>query len=189
MSKLSNLFIFTVGAAIGSATTYKLLKTKYEIIAQEEIESVKEVYSKRGNYELKNRDTNEDVDISEKVQQEYTEIVDKNYRVVETEQTEIDINDDSVSYVITPTDFDEAGYRTLNYTYYADDVLTDENDIPIENVDEVVGPGSLNTFGEYEDDSVFVRNDALKVDIEILKDYRKYSDLPRREEDPHKMED
>ena len=46
MSKsiLSKVFIFAVGAAIGSAVTWKLVKTKYEKIANEEIESVKEIY-------------------------------------------------------------------------------------------------------------------------------------------------
>ena len=32
-------------------------------------------------------------------------------------------------------------------------------------------------FGEYEDDAVFVRNDAHKTDYEILYDPRNYSDV------------
>ena len=43
---LTSAVIFTVGAIIGSAVTYKMLKTKYENIAQEEIDSVKEVFSR-----------------------------------------------------------------------------------------------------------------------------------------------
>ena len=41
------IFTFALGVAVGSVTTWKLIKTKYEQIAQEEIDSVKEVYSKR----------------------------------------------------------------------------------------------------------------------------------------------
>ena len=41
--------------------------------------------------------------------------------------------------------------------------------------DDVVGMESLTHFGEYEDDSVFVRNDRLKCDYEILMDERTYS--------------
>ena len=41
-----NVFIFAAGAAIGSVVTWKLLKTKYEHIAQEEIDSVKKVFSR-----------------------------------------------------------------------------------------------------------------------------------------------
>ena len=43
---LTNVFLVTIGAAIGSVVTWKLVKTRYEKIAQEEIDSVKEEYSK-----------------------------------------------------------------------------------------------------------------------------------------------
>lgn len=42
--KVLSVIMFTVGAAIGSAVTWKVLKTKYEQIAQDEIDSVKEEY-------------------------------------------------------------------------------------------------------------------------------------------------
>ena len=45
----SNLFIFATGAAIGSLVTWKLLKTKYQQIANDEIESVKSVFSRRNS--------------------------------------------------------------------------------------------------------------------------------------------
>lgn len=32
-------------------------------------------------------------------------------------------------------------------------------------------------FGEYEEDAVFVRNDAKKCDYEILKDLRRFCDV------------
>ena len=44
---LSNFIIFATGAVIGSVVTWKIIKTKYEQIAQEEIDSVKEVFSKK----------------------------------------------------------------------------------------------------------------------------------------------
>lgn len=62
----------------------------------------------------------------------------------------------------------------------------DEDGFIIKNVEEWVGKGSLDTFGEYEDDSVFVRNEELKMDIEILRDVRNYSDvhiMPRVEDE------
>ena len=48
--KIINLIIFTVGAAIGSAVTWKIVKDRYEKIVQEEIKSVKEVFSDRFNH-------------------------------------------------------------------------------------------------------------------------------------------
>lgn len=43
---LCNVLLVTVGAAIGSLVTWKVAKTKYEQIAQEEIDSVKEEYKR-----------------------------------------------------------------------------------------------------------------------------------------------
>ena len=47
MNKAGGLFIFVAGAAFGSFVTWKLLRDKYEQIAQDEIDSVKEVFSKK----------------------------------------------------------------------------------------------------------------------------------------------
>ena len=63
---LKNTIIFAVGAAVGSAVTWKLLKTKYEQIANEEIASVKETYAKKSLEE-----------IEEKSDDDYEEIIDE----------------------------------------------------------------------------------------------------------------
>lgn len=165
--KLTSVVIFTVGAVIGSAVTYKLLKTKYEQIAQDEIDSVKEVFSRRGR------------DVVESKTDEYTELVDKlGYSGVDNneEKGENDMTD--APYVISPDEFGEMDdYETVSLTYYADKVLTDEMDIPVEDIESMVGYDSLECFGEYEDDSVFVRNERQKTDYEILLDVRKFSDV------------
>ena len=91
-------------------------------------------------------------------------------------------------YVITPEEFgDLDDYETISLTYYADQILADDNDVIVDDIEDVVGFDSLNSFGEYEDDSVFVRNDRLKSDYEILLDQRKYSDVIKRR--PHEVED
>ena len=84
-------------------------------------------------------------------------------------------------------EFDELdGYEAISLKYYADGVVTDDYDEPIEDVDAIIGSDSLTRFGEYEDDSVFVRNEALKTDYEILADIRKYSDVVKSK--PHYAE-
>ena len=47
MNKTVNFMIFVVGAAVGSIVTWRYIDKKYEQIAQEEIDSVKEVFAKR----------------------------------------------------------------------------------------------------------------------------------------------
>lgn len=44
-SALCKVLVFAAGAAIGSVITWKIVKTKYEQIAQEEIDSVKDEYA------------------------------------------------------------------------------------------------------------------------------------------------
>jgi hypothetical protein len=57
----------------------------------------------------------------------------------------------------------------------------------VEDLEGSVGIDSLTTFGEYEDDSVFVRNSRLRCDYEILLDQRNFEDVihagPKRLED------
>jgi hypothetical protein len=189
-SKTIAFLMFAIGAAIGSVTTWQHVKKKYEQIAQEEIDSVKEVFSKK--------ESNTDADIRTKAEQvkekpdvvKYAERLDKhgyvNYSggIIDDEKGERMLNK---PYVISPEEFGELDwYDKIGLSYYADQILADENDELVEDVEGVVGFESLSHFGEYEDDSVFVRNDRLKCDYEILLDQRKYSDVSRRK--PHQME-
>ena len=80
-------------------------------------------------------------------------------------------------YVIAPEESWEQDYPTITLTYYeGDGVLADDNDKIIDNIDELVGEDFADHFGEYEDDSVYIRNDAFKIYYEILRDYGKYWD-------------
>lgn len=174
---LTNILVFAAGAAIGSVVTWKLVKTKYEQIAQEEIDSVKEVFARRASTEKPSLD-------------EYiSKLNDQGYNTTdgattapdeyeEEEETESMVDD--MAYVIAPDEFGEFDdYETISLTYYADEVLADDMDDPIDDTVEIVGPDALMRFGEYEEDAVYVRNDKLKTDYEILLDTRKYSEVTR----------
>ena len=82
-----------------------------------------------------------------------------------------------VPEVIAPEESWEQDYPTITHTYYeGDGILTDDHDKIITNADELVGHDFAQHFGEYEEDSVYVRNSKLKVHYEILRDYGAYSD-------------
>ena len=70
-------------------------------------------------------------------------------------------------------------YQSESLTLYACGTLTDDFDNPIEDVPAMVGD-ALDHFGEYEDDSVFVRNDQYKCNYEICKDVRTYEQARSR---------
>lgn len=189
---------FVAGAGIGSAVTYKLLKVKYEQFAQEQIDSVKETYQRRNELKFidEAHDVNDDGIVKESVEDGANEKPDisvsdyakqlKDLGYTKYSDISSDKNEEKEGeqkpmidkpYVIPPEEFGEfEDYECISLTYYADKVLTDDNDELVEDVDDIVGLDSLNHFGEYEDDSVHVRNDRLKCDYEILYDPRKYSD-------------
>lgn len=89
--------------------------------------------------------------------------------------------------VIPPQEYgEESDYEKISLTYYSDRILADEDDNRIVDVEGCVGEKSLLTFGEYEDDSVFVRNDPQKTYYEILLDQRRYADVLLKK--PHKRD-
>lgn len=198
-SKGMAFLAFIVGAGMGSVCTWKLLKRKYELIAQEEIDSVKAAYATReigkgfvegfrdGLKVAEDRTQKDEDDVDFK---NYASIIQKEgytdySRNVEEKKGEAFVEK---PYVISPEEFGEfEEYEKISLTYYADEVLADENDEEVDDVDEIVGEESLNHFGEYEDDSVFVRNDRLKCDYEILLDQRNYSDVAKTR--PHRVEE
>lgn len=186
--KVTCTIAFLTGVAVGVAATWKFTKKKYEQIAQEEIDSVKEVFRRlRGETEVKTteepEDENEDGEANDHVDIcEYRKVInDNSYDNDQNCEEGAPINMDR-PYVIAPDEFGErAGYERFSFTYYSDGTLTDECDEPIspEDVEKLVGKESLTHFGEYEDDSVFVRNDDIESEFEILLDLRKYSDVKR----------
>lgn len=194
-NKLINVLFLAVGAAIGSAVTWKFLKTKYEQIAQEEIDSVKEVYLRKSKEDTETLESVKQAlekmgKVSKPIQDSYEVMKEKisnlGYSSIDEEGKEREQMPIEKPYVISPDVFGDAdGYDVVSLNYYADGVLTDDWGDIIGNVDDIVGEESLTHFGEYEDDSVFVRNDRLKTDYEILKDERNFSDI----KNPYEMED
>ena len=200
MNKTVNFMIFVVGAAVGSIVTWRYIDKKYEQIAQEEIDSVKEVFAKReqqdsveNNYVViekafSAKEKPNIVEYTAKLREHgYTNYADIEPETKKEEEDE-EFMDIGTPYVIPPEEFGEFDdYEAIGLTYYADQVLTDDDDELIEDIEDTIGFDSLNHFGEYEDDSVFVRNDRLKCDYEILLDHRKYSDVVKRK--PHEVID
>lgn len=175
------ILTFAAGASIVSAVTWIFLKKKYEKIAQEEIESVKEVYAKLKGEPEEVTETETTPVFTEEERDAYAALV-SGY-TQEPVEPAVD-----KPFVISPDEFGEyEDYDQISLTYYADAFLTDENDCLIEDVEGTIGFESLTHFGEYEDDSVFVRNDRLKCDFEILLDQRRYEDVLNKK--PYLLED
>lgn len=180
---------FTLGAAAGSIVTWLLVKKKYEKQAQDDIQEIREYYAEK--YKDKKvsvedteiRDSSDDgeddydSDTADIQRMDYANII-KNEKYTNEEKGVGTIEDGPAPYVIAPEEYGEAdGYDMISLTHYSDGVLADDWDVVVEDVANTVGADYADHFGEYEDDSVFVRNERLKAEYEILLDPRKFEDV------------
>ena len=190
-SKFINVLMFAAGAAVGSAVTWKIVKTKYEQIVQEEIESIKEAFKDMPVVDQDTEETDDDEsdqeqsrqinweeleDLNEDDEDEYvpTEADVKGYSKLAGTYSSEKGGVESMAkepYVISPYDFGEIDeYDQIELTYYeGDDTLEDDEYQIITDRDSLIGTKALLTFGEYEDDSVFVRNEYLRTDFQIIR--------------------
>lgn len=175
---------FVVGAAVGSVTTWYLVRTKYKAIADEEIQSVidefkgyrmpealtdEEYEELKGDAEPKNAAP---VDYTTYSNAQVDEVV-----ADEEPKPSIKPEDPEKPYIITPAEYGELeGYGTVTLTFYKDHILADEENDILENVEEMIGFESLNHFGEYVENAVYVRNDKVMCDFEILTDEKTYQE-------------
>ena len=164
------VLFFMAGGAAGFAAANRLMKDKYEQLVQDEIDSVKAAFRREHPQPEKKPQKP-----TEKARRRYSQYAAK-LGYTEEKKPEPTIE----PRVISPDEFgSQDGYDEISLTYYADGTVADDNDRAMsgDEIEETIGKGSLSHFGEYEDDSVFVRNDRLKADYEILLDPRSYADM------------
>lgn len=191
MKKALYFGTFLAGAVVGGFAAWKYAKKKYEQIAQEEIDSVKEVFAKNKAKEETPfvrdwsalEDDNEEVEKtaeplgSDKTVTAYKNLMhDMGYSKNSPEVTY------DRPYVIHPSNFGEfEDYATCTLFYTEDGVLLDDRYERVDDPDFTVGMESIDHIGDYEDDCVHVRNDSLQSDYEILVEARTYSEILRKE--------
>lgn len=191
MNKGKTIFAFLLGAGVGSLLTWKLLEERYAQIADEEIESVREMYENEIRDLERELDDSYHEEVEEVDDDEEDQLAEekkasaKQYKKMVTElqytaeNNEEEEEDDVMGpYLITAEELGEE-YDVVSLTYYADGFLADDYDELIENVDNVVGTESLNHFGDdpNDPDTVYVRNDVDKLDYEICRSEERYIDV------------
>lgn len=160
MSK--SIFAFIAGAAVGAAAAYKYAEKKFKKIADEEIASVKEEFCCTAHSDIEEKKTEEPAEEEDSEEQSYTDAVSK-YR-----------SSPDGPRIISEEQYGEIeGYFNVTFVYYADGVVTDENDEIVEDVEESIGTEFKNYF---EDDVVYVRNDRRRCDYTVERDARTYKE-------------
>lgn len=168
-------FLLGIGVGVYGASGY--FKTKYETYANTEIESARKAF-----HEL-NRNSVDKPPLSEMISSlgQTNDIPERDLKkateIVKSEK----YNFPAGPYVISPDEFGGTfEYECISLVYYADGVVVDDNQNVVKDVEDCIGEDSLTHFGEYEDDSVYVRNDERRIDYEILLDERKWSDVKKK---------
>ena len=184
-----------IGMVIGGTCGFIFAKKREQKRADSEIASVKKAFKTK--YQKKpagdiseNKVKNADPNIkptSSKIKIDYASRSERKdytkYVSTNTKQEEpTDMKDDKTTVkprIIKPKEYDEINdYAKEQLICYADGYLCDDDYCVIEASDGTIVPANFrNHFGEYEDDAVYVRNDRLKTDYEILLSQRTYAEL------------
>lgn len=179
---MDKVIAFGLGATIGSLITWKLVEKKYKEIIEEEIAFGIKRFKNTHDTEADKKEEKVEKDIFAGDRVIYNTIArDSGYYndyTVVSDKEETKNDDERIEpFVINPVEFgEEDNYETKSWTYYADFVLTDEDEQIVSDPESVIGDALLH-FGDYEDDSVYVRNNNLKCDYEILKSEKTFSEI------------
>lgn len=188
---MNKALYFLLGLGVGAAGSYFYLKGKFEQYAQEEIDSVKEMYKAQKTEE---EDPEEEYfektsSIAERIKKNngYVDYSTKVERPVDpmhkpfSEEPEI----------ITEDEFGELEeYEKVTLSYYFDGVLADNlSDEIVEDAESKVGKDYITRLIDDEEDIVFVRNDIEKIDYEIVKNLQTYEEVTGNDPSPAETEE
>lgn len=191
---------FALGVAVGAGASWYFWKEYHRKRADEEIQSVKDAFAlkkvEEKNEKKEPQMTAEQITYEKERQsklQDYRALVRESGYKTRTSPKDLledDPNEqtpgDNITkpYVIKPEEFDTLdNYDAVCYTYYADGVLVDEDEDPLEipEIATSIGLDFASHFGDYDEDSIHIRNDLRHIDYEIVRDLRKYGDFHESE--------
>lgn len=186
MNAIKATLIFVAGAGVGSVVTWYAVKTKYKKIADEEIASVKEVFSKR---ERKADPEKSPDETSEKTIQEEDHHMDDYKKIVEDsgytnyskrperkDDAEYDLPSEDDNPFVSFINDDEYGYEfeteSLDY-YVSDDILVNEFGEVMEEdeVNEAIGVDWKDRVLNCNYDMLYIRNTYQEKDYEVVVNY------------------
>lgn len=191
-----------IGAGVGYLISKRVLETKYDKVAQEEISKMREHYQeklKASEPKPSLKDEVQRLGYAPEPEEEVTPEVEVEIGEVETlnvfttdhgavpgpwdYEKEVASREGKITYIIHKDEFIQGNilgedHEQTVLTYFSeDDVLADEKDMPIADIDDMVGLEHLEYFGHGSEDPsvVYVRNERLRLDIEINRSMGSYA--------------
>lgn len=188
---LKSTLIFLLGAGVGASVSALYFSKKY----QKECDEMREAYNHMTERRKAVFEQPSPVELAKKYG---ADAIAKTYdppKIIVEDDCEDELDDETLDeecvpiegidlsearyepYIIPPEDFgDYPSFSRIDLTFYADGVLCEDNET-MTDISDKVGYDALNHFGEYEDDSVYVRNERLQADFCIIRVPEKYYDL------------
>ena len=188
MNKLHVFLAFVAGGVCGVLGTKAYFEDLYRRQYEEDLESVKKVWTYKKPVEDEVKEDNEpvlDKEPREHEMYQYAKILQKK-GYVNYSDSPVDTSEMTAPEVYTPPEnyndpypihpdiLGSDGYDQITLFYTEDKVLLNEDDTKVDNIEDIVGLESLNHFGEYEEGVLYVRNERLRTDYEVLMDPRTY---------------
>lgn len=190
MNRAVKVILLVPFLACSWAIGYFMAKKKYELLADKEVEDVKNKLLEHYNGQQKKDELVVDdakcetkkvitqtssIGKNEKTESQYfnyakqymTENVEK--KVEAREEAEKKDNNKSEPYIISMSEYENSDLvaKTLYY-YTKEQALTDWDGRPIDFPNEVIGDAALREIEKQNSDTIYVRNDKLKADFEII---------------------
>lgn len=182
---MKELLIFVAGAAVGVGATIFIMKKKTNEEITTKVSEFQEMYRKKledaglANFEKPNNDINEKAKAN--LMKDYNTIVtayngvkDNEDKVIADTQTQ---NTSDYIYPISPDEFANSNpnYEKTTLQFYTDEILADMDGVPV-NSTGTIGDDFVNQFDMFEHDVVYIRNDKLLTDYEVLREAMSYED-------------
>ena len=207
---MNKALYFLLGVGVGAAGAYFYLKEKFELMYQEDVQSVREAYGQKLDelYEDKQYADNELEEGPEehgfkpvKLKHNKPDLMEFSKMVKKEGYTQYARNVKGVGdiilgvdakihqlfhedpYIIKSNEFgDIEDYDQKTLILYSDGILADELDDEIFTDESKLVPDYKDQFGTGDDeDAVYIRNDIEKCDYFISKDSRTYKEVTGKE--------
>ena len=201
MQMVKESIIFTAGGLIGAGVAWFLTKKYYRERTEKEIESVKEAYDrlkediqKRADAAKSKPDLSVYMEALKKSEEKAAAPTPINYSGF-TSGTEEPDEPEPIEYVSTARPIEkevdhskpylldrmpypnEKPYHSLiTVIYYADGTYADQHGTEVE-VEDYIGTDMMGYIEETSKDEIFIRNEELELDVDIIKDNRTYDDV------------
>ena len=193
MSGMKTFIAFTLGAATGALVTWFALRERYAQKMRDERAALRETMRQTPRDIVETSEPNRPDD--QETDAVYTDYVakarkynptgyditpgsaDSDEDIVPTIEKIDPVQDYRDPYVISTDEYAAMdGYEASTLTYFRDGILADENYDMITDIEDTVGD-ALERLEQYGEDCVYVRNERLRVDYEVLRDMRTYREI------------